>query len=231
MAESSQSDFTQFDDAALLAAMLVGSEQAFIALYRRRQAGLYRFALRMTGSHTAAEDAVQETFLVLMRSAASFDAARGSVSSFLYGIARNCVRRGWERDGALLAVSDDEMEARIEAQKNASGPYVLAAQVPRPDESYSQAEEVEALRRAILALPEHYRAVVVLCDLEELNYEDVAAALGCALGTVRSRLHRARALLGERLKFLASEGGLAAEEKPQAGGPGTRVIPPMECKA
>ena len=64
----------------------------------------------------------------------------------------------------------------------------------------TQRESVDALWRAVLALPRRYREVVILCDLEELDYSDAAAALGCPVGTVRSRLHRARALLLEKLQ-------------------------------
>jgi RNA polymerase sigma-70 factor (ECF subfamily) len=60
-------------------------------------------------------------------------------------------------------------------------------------------EMVEAVRRAVLALPAHYREVVLLCYLHELSYAEAADVIGCELGTVRSRLHRARALLAERL--------------------------------
>lgn len=59
---------------------------------------------------------------------------------------------------------------------------------------------VETVRNAVLALPAHYREVIVLCELNELSYADAAAAIGCAVGTVRSRLHRARALLVEKLR-------------------------------
>ena len=61
-------------------------------------------------------------------------------------------------------------------------------------------ETIDSVRKAVLSLPEHYREVVVLCDLQEMDYAEAAAALGCAVGTVRSRLHRARAMLLEKLR-------------------------------
>lgn len=229
MVKFSQTDSIQPEDDALLEAMLKGSEPAFLALYRRRQAGLYRFALRMTGSHAAAEDAVQETFLELLRRAAKYDPARGSVSAFLYGIARNCVLRGWARNGDLLAVSEAELEAHLERRCRGMAGDSLRHAAPGPDAALSLAEEVDALRRAILALPENYRAVVVLCDLEELSYEEAAAALVCALGTVRSRLHRARAMLGERLRYLTAE--VAEGTRRRESGLGGQAIRPLECEA
>ena len=220
-----------------------GDEAAFLALYRRRQAGLYRFALRMTGSPTAAEDAVQETFLELLRRAANYDPARGSVSAFLYGIARNCVRRGFERNGDLLAVGDQEMQMRIDRRDGSSGMFSLNQDPAAPDALFSSAEQVEALRRAILTLPEHYREAVVLCDLEELSYVEAAEALDCAVGTVRSRLHRARAMLGERLRHLTADGAEGAagrvrtkrdstsEQETLKGSERARAVRPLECEA
>ena len=69
-----------------------------------------------------------------------------------------------------------------------------------PLDDLSRTETVESVRRAVLSLPERYREVVVLCDLQEMNYVETAEVLGCAIGTVRSRLHRARGLLIEKLR-------------------------------
>jgi RNA polymerase sigma-70 factor, ECF subfamily len=74
------------------------------------------------------------------------------------------------------------------------------AVVQDPLDDLTQKERIEALRRAVVTLPRRYREVVVLCDLEEVDYADAAAALGCPIGTVRSRLHRARGLLLEKLQ-------------------------------
>jgi len=86
-----------------------------------------------------------------------------------------------------------------------------------PFADLARSEVIEAVRRGVLALPTHYREVIVLCDLHEMNYADAAAVLGCALGTVRSRLHRARKVLAEKLRAAAdsepepaSETGAAA---------------------
>jgi RNA polymerase sigma-70 factor (ECF subfamily) len=227
MTEIPQADYATIDDGALLSRMLKGDEDAFVELYRRRQAGLYRFALRMTGSPATAEDAMQETFLVLMRRAATYSPERGSVSAFLYGIARNCVLRGLERSGDLLAVGDEEMRNRIErraADRRETDPDSAA------DARLSREQEVEALRRAILTLPEHYRAAVVLCDLEELSYGEASAAIGCAVGTVRSRLHRGRAMLMERMRSTAPCPA-EADAKDAEASPANKPVKPVECEA
>src|SRR6478672_12990719 len=102
-------DLSTVPDATLFRRMAAGDEQAFTALYRRRQAGIYRFALQMSGSEAIAEDVTQEVFLLLIREKSAYDPSRGTVQSFLYGVARNHVLRALERnrDGVPL---DDEPE-------------------------------------------------------------------------------------------------------------------------
>ena len=176
-------------DDELLTRLRRGDEAAFVALYRRRQGAIYRFAMHMSGSPTAAEDITQEVFLVLLRRECGFDAARGTLSGYLFGIARKLVLRNLERgrsDVALETEADD-----------AASPELAVIDDPLID--LTRREGIEALRRAVMALPRRYREVVLLCDLEELDYADAAAVLRCPIGTVRSRMHRARGLLFEKL--------------------------------
>src|SRR3954469_3130200 len=180
-------------DADLLRLMLAGDEDAFTALYRRRQGGVYRFALQMSGSEALAEDVVQEVFIVLMRDGRNFDPTRGSLAAYLYGIARNHVLRAFERERSLVP-----LDADADDSNNAPHENLVAHFDPLGD--LTRGEMVEKLRQAVLALPAHYREALVLCELHELSYVDAAGALGCAVGTVRSRLHRARAMLGEKLR-------------------------------
>src|SRR5215208_6863632 len=200
----------QETDADLLRLMLAGDEEAFTALYRRRQGGVYRFALQMSGSEAVAEDVVQETFMVLMRDGGNFDAGRGSVSAYLYGIARNHVLRAFDRERALVRFDD-------EAEEGADAPHENLVARPDPLGDLTRAESVEKLRQAVLALPPHYREVVVLCELHETSYAEAADALGCAVGTVRSRLHRARAMLAEKMRGRAAQGGASAAVEGEAG--------------
>jgi RNA polymerase sigma-70 factor, ECF subfamily len=195
-------------DEELLRLMMAGDEDAFTTLYRRRQGGLYRFALQMSGSEAVAEDVTQEVFIVLMREGQRFDSARGSLQSYLYGIARNHVLRRLERDRAFIQIADDAQETDL-----LSSDIFVAADDPLAD--LVQNEMIESVRQAVLALPAHYREVVVLCDLHEMSYAEAAAALSCAVGTVRSRLHRARALLIDRLRSVKERGA-----EPDAGSNG-----------
>jgi RNA polymerase sigma-70 factor (ECF subfamily) len=177
-------------DQELMLRTAAGDRTAFAALYQRHSASVYRFARLMTGSGTAAEDVVQEVFLVVMRDASRFDAARGSLSSYLYGIARYHTRRRLLRQRRFVAL--DPGDAMHEAAAD-NDPAVDAL----------RASELRRLRRAIVALPSRYREVLVMCDLQDVSYADAAATLGCAIGTIRSRLHRARELL--KTKMLRAE--------------------------
>lgn len=180
-------------DLDLLRLMSAGDEVAFTALYRRRQAGVYRFALHMSGSQTVAEDVTQEVFMVLIREAERYDPNRGSVAAYLYGIARNYVLRRFEQDRLLVPFTESSEE-----DGSFTPPAMIAEVDPLGD--LARNEMLETLRASILALPPHYREVVVLCELNEMSYAEAAAVVGCAVGTVRSRLHRARALLVEKLR-------------------------------
>jgi RNA polymerase sigma-70 factor (ECF subfamily) len=180
-------------DDELLELLRAGDENAFVALYRRRQGAIYRFALRMCGSESVAEDVTQEVFMTLMRGDGRYDPSRGSFSAYLFGIARNQVLRRLEKDRFLSPIFDGEEEGDSLTPEN-----LIALTDPLGD--LTQKEMIASVRQAVLALPAHYREVVVLCDLHEMSYADASTALGCAVGTVRSRLHRARALLVEKLR-------------------------------
>jgi len=183
-------------DEDLLRMMTAGDEEAFTTLYRRRQGGIYRFALHMSGSSEAAEDVTQEVFMTLIGDASRYDPARGSVASYLYGIARNHILRRHGADRYYVQLPEDQDDEATAADVSPQ---------PDPFTDLARSEIIEAVRRGVLALPAHYREVVVLCDLHELNYADAAAILGCAIGTVRSRLHRARKVLAERLRAAAGK--------------------------
>src|SRR5258708_29258805 len=99
-------DPTEINDIDLLQRALAGDEESFATLYRRRQGAVYRFALQMSGRRSVAEEVTQEVFLALIREAARFDATRGPVLSYLYGIARNHVLRCLERDRPYVVMED-----------------------------------------------------------------------------------------------------------------------------
>ena len=183
-------DTSDLTDEHLLALIIQGDEEAFTTLYRRHQAAVYRFALLMNGSRPAAE-VTQDFFMTLLRKAENFDSARGSVSSYLYGLTRNIVLRFLERNRCSFPAAS-EGERDLEALGEPASKSV-------PLDELIRNERIESVRLAVLALPEPYREVVVICDLQEKSYAEAASCIGCSLGTVRSRLHRARSLLIKKL--------------------------------
>lgn len=180
-------------DDVLLRRAAKGDEDAFTRLYRRHQGPLYRYALRMTGSPWAAEEVVQEVFMTLIRDPKKFDADRGAVGAFLFGIARNRVMK--QRDRAPRELALEDFEAADSAPKEPPDTVTPAVWAERR-------ERVDQVREAVLALPPEFREAVVLCELEELSYDEAARLSGCPIGTIRSRLHRARALLLAKLELL-----------------------------
>lgn len=176
-----QEPIASLNEHALLRRVQSGETAAFELLYERHQAPVYRYALRMSGSPEIADDVVQEVFLALIRGARGFDPQAGALGSYLYGMARNLLFRQFSSP-----VADELEDDALVTDAN-------------PLDGLEQAEQVERVRRALASLPAHYREAVVLCEMEEMSYAEVAEMLGVAVGTVRSRLHRARAILVEKL--------------------------------
>jgi RNA polymerase sigma-70 factor (ECF subfamily) len=187
--------FSHLSDEELLRLMLAGDGDAFEALYDRRQGGVYRFALRMSGSAELAEDVTHDVFIALMRDGNQFDPARGSVAAYLLGIARHCALKRLRRERSFVSISDG-------AEEGEDAPISLDKRLVSdadPFADLTRNETIDMVRQAILALPEHYREVVALCSLGEMSYEQAASVIGCPVGTVRSRLNRAREILVRKL--------------------------------
>lgn len=181
----------------LLARVQSGDEEAFVALYRRHKDAVYRYALLRTGSPAAAADVTQDTFLHLMRRPEQFDPARGSVAAWLCGIARNLARR---ETGIREDATDPDDFADGAALAGA------LADTACPAQQLLASETAEQVRAAVATLAPHYRDVLILCELSELSYAEAAQVCGIDIGTVRSRLSRARAQLAVRLSPLGLAG-------------------------
>jgi len=181
-------------DDLLITRIAEGDREAFAELYRRHRADVCRFAAHMCGSNAAAEDVVHEAFVAVIDSASRYRPGRTTAKLWLLGIARNHARRA--RAARPTVSLHDQAESQA-AQ--------LAVEVD-PVGDLDRRRHLVKLKRAVLALPVRYREAVVLCDLHELSYADAATAIGCAIGTVRSRLHRGRALLARELCDRAAEG-------------------------
>ena len=200
-------DSTEPRDVELIRRLAAGDEDAFLEFYRRHQGGLYRYAIHMSGSPEAAADVVQDTFLTLIRHAGKFDQERGTPAAFLFGIARNQLRKHQEREGRYVSLSDElgnglsqewsAAEVHSNGNGRSSGNPIRAGGIL---EELERSEMAEQLRQAVLTLPDHYRESLTLCDLEGKSYFEAAALLACPVGTVRSRLNRARSMLLDKLR-------------------------------
>lgn len=177
------------DDQELLRQLAKGNERAFKALYDRYQGPIYRFALHMSGNRATAEETTQEVFTRIITNSKGYDAARGTVGSYLFGIARNITRRALQDVSSELALEEESLD---------QDEFAVAAGLDALQD-LTNGELVAALRAAVLALPQQYREAVVLCDLEEINYQDAAKLLQCSPGTVASRVHRGRKILKKKL--------------------------------
>jgi len=173
-------------DETLMTGIVAGDREAFAALYRRRRADVFRFAVLMSGSTAVADDVVQDVFMEVIRRGHRYQAGRSGVVPWLLGIARNHVLRSRHQQRRVTSVDDVD-----------NSPALVVFVDPLA--GIARREYVAALRRALFRLPVKYREAIVLCDLQGMTYADAAASLGCAIGTVRSRLHRARAMLAARL--------------------------------
>jgi RNA polymerase sigma-70 factor (ECF subfamily) len=194
-------------DVELLRRLASGDEDAFLEFYRRHQGGLYRYAMHMCGSPEAAADVVQDTFMTLIRQVRRFDEEKGAPAAFLFGIARNHLRKLREKEGRYVPLADEfgrEHSIELgEAAGHANGnghSRGAAGHAEGVVESLERAEVVKLLRETVLTLPDHYRDPVTLCDLEGKSYSEAASLLSCPVGTVRSRLNRARSILIEKLR-------------------------------
>jgi RNA polymerase sigma-70 factor (ECF subfamily) len=181
-------------DEELLKRSAKGDEDAFTVLYRRHADVLYRFAFRMTGSSWGAEEIVQDVFMTLVREPSKYEAERGTLPAFLFGVTRNKIMKYNERLPREISL--------VERQEDGSGGGLTLRDSFTPAMWAEQRERLEKVRAAVMELPVEFRETVVLCELEEMSYDQAARTLDCPIGTIRSRLHRGRALLLAKLEML-----------------------------
>jgi RNA polymerase sigma-70 factor (ECF subfamily) len=183
-------------DEGLLERANKGDADAVSRLFARYQGPIYRYAVHMCG-RDAGDDIVQETFLTLMRQPGRYDPARGSVVGYLFGIARNlALKRLTSRGAAAFSEELDEDEKTTDPEQETAL------------DNLTRMETIEAVRAAVGSLPPLYREVVVLCELQEMDYAAAAGIIQCPIGTVRSRLHRARTLLLAKLAAMQPTAGI-----------------------
>jgi RNA polymerase sigma-70 factor (ECF subfamily) len=200
-------------DEELVSAFRSGEREAFGILVRRHERRVYNLALRMTGREEDARDATQDAFLSAMRKLGSFR-GEAAFTTWMHRVAVNaCYDLLRKRQRAPLL--DASREDRPEPEPPPS---------PDPSETSDLAIDV---RRALLRVPEDYRVAMILHDVQDLPYEEVAQILGIPIGTVRSRLHRGRVALARAMGISAARGAadVQARERPDAPEPSDGTVP------
>src|ERR671938_1511320 len=176
------------DDAELVTAFLAGEERAFQELVERYQTRLLNFIYRTIGDREKAEDLVQEVFIRVYRHIHRFDATK-RFSTWIYTIASNLAKnelRNRSRNPLVL------FQTIKKNWQDEDRPLQFEDASSRPDDLYRKRHLRELVESSVDQLPEHHRQVFVLRELEGKSYEEIAEITGCNLGTVKSRLNRAR---------------------------------------
>lgn len=182
------------EDAELTRRCLAGDERAYRDLVERYRRPVYTLARRMVRSAEDAEDVAQETFVRMFRALDRYDPAR-PFAAWLFTIAtRLCIDHLRRRRVQPVSLTREDSESGESRELD------IEDTLPGPEELAARSEEERGTRDLIEGLPEHYRVVVVLRHQQDLSYEEIAEALSLPLGTVKARIHRARALLKERME-------------------------------
>jgi RNA polymerase sigma-70 factor (ECF subfamily) len=166
------------------------TEAEFQRLFDEHKDAVYRFAWRMTSTAAVAEDIAQDVFLSLLRQPNRFDPSRGTMRAFLLGIARNIALKRWRDEERWEELGDEE--------------FVTQPTNVRSVDHLERIEIAETVGTAVRSLPPLQREVLILAEYEELSLEEIASAVESEIGTVKSRLHRARENLKQMLAPLRS---------------------------
>src|SRR5687767_2494958 len=176
------------DDAAVVTAFLGGEERAFQELVERYQTRLLNFVYRTIGDREKAEDLVQEVFIRVYRHQNRFDRSK-KFSTWIYTIASNLAKNELRNRSRNPLVLFQTVEKNFQDEDR---PLQFEDTTARPDDLYRKRHLREVVEESVAKLPEHHRHVFVLRELEGKSYEEIAEITECNLGTVKSRLNRAR---------------------------------------
>ena len=181
-------DWTALEDGALVTTFLGGNEGAFREIVERYQGRLLNFVYRTIGDRERGEDLVQEVFIRVYRHLARFDQTK-KFSTWIYTIASNLAKnelRNRSRNPLVL------FQTLTKGWTDEERPLEFEDPDARPDDQFHKRHLRELVEKFVAQLPEHHRQVFVLRELEGKSYEEIAEITACNLGTVKSRLNRAR---------------------------------------
>lgn len=185
-------------DDQLIAECLQGQTHVFGDLVLRYQDRLYNMLVHVMGSAEDAREVAQETFVTAFQKLRSFQ-GRSAFYSWLFRIAMNSAVSRQRKKTIRMPVSIDAV--RHSSGREPTDPHPDS----RPEFSLETSERQAAVRAALADLPDEFRTVLVLKEMEDMKYEEIAEIVGCPIGTVRSRIHRARSELKSRLGALLHE--------------------------
>lgn len=179
----------------LLSRLGAGDTAALGQLYRREAAPVYRYALALCGNAAWAADATQDAFIALADRPAAVDLARGTLGAYLAGVARHALLARWREARGSVALPDGG-DSRDEGDGAALAP---TAEAVSPETLLVHRQSRDAVWAALRELPWPFREALVLVDLQDRPYAEAAAIAGIELNTLRTRVHRARLKLAQRL--------------------------------
>ena len=192
------------DEARLVERLVARDERAFNALVRAYQRRVFTLVLRMIGQRAEAEDLAQEVFVQVFKAVGSFR-GESKLSTWIYRIAINLGKNRSKYLRVRHAGEQDDLEALQERLPMGAGTHANVAHIDRPDEMMAGKQVERIVQQAILQLEPTFRECLVLRDVEELSYEEIGAITGLPEGTVKSRIHRARAQLKELVERALGE--------------------------
>jgi RNA polymerase sigma-70 factor (ECF subfamily) len=183
-------------EAKLVERLIVRDERAFNELVKTYERRVFALILRMLGNRAEAEEVAQEVFIQVFKAIGTFR-GESKLSTWIYRIAVNLCKNRSKYLKVRHAGEQDELEAVAERVPLGEARRANVGQVERPDEALAGRQVEKVVQDAILELEDSFRECLVLRDVEELSYEEIEQITGLAEGTVKSRIHRARAQLRE----------------------------------
>jgi RNA polymerase sigma-70 factor (ECF subfamily) len=191
-------------DARLVERLVARDERAFTTLVRSYERRVFSLLLRMIGNRAEAEDLAQEVFVQVFKAIGSFR-GEAKLSTWIYRIAINLCKNRSKYLRARHSGQEVELDSLKEQLPMGDAKGANVAQVERPDEMVSGKQVERIVQNAILELEPSFRECLVLRDVEDLSYEEIGAITGLPEGTVKSRIHRARAQLKELVESALGE--------------------------
>ena len=202
-------------DVELLEQFVAGSSEAFGQLLRRYEKTLYAFLVRYTGDMALAEDIFQNTFLQIYQSAGLFDRGK-QFKPWMYTIALNKARDALRQKKRQKVKSIDAVSADVDGDMDHSFADIIPSKILSPDEISVNRELRGVVKDMIEQLPENLRAVLVMSYFDKLPQKEIAEVLNVPVGTVKSRLHKAMAMFGQKWNIWAQKNGMHGDvEFPQ----------------